>query len=1248
VATQPLAARDRGRRPPVPKPTAAPLALLCAALLAPALAAAPPLTVAEASDFKATSRHEDVMAFCRQLAKESPVVTLDELGVSHEGRVLPLLILADPPVATPAEAARSKKLVVFAMGNIHAGEVDGKEALLMLAREIALAKDHPLLKQLVILICPIFNADGNERITKGNRRHQTGPDEGVGIRQNAQGFDLNRDFVKLESPEVRALVRLLNAWDPAVFIDCHTTNGSLHRYTLTYEGGRCPAGDRRLNAFTNEVLLPEVTRRMQKQTGYLSYFYGNFSRDRSQWQTVPPTPRYGTHYVSLRNRIAILSESYVYASYKDRILATKAFVKNILDFAAENRGRIAKMIEEARKPADDKVVLRYEEAAQGRPTTLLGFEEEMKDGRRVSTGKPKSYEVVYMGGTTAKVAVSRPFAYLVPAGCGKAVEALQRHGVRVEELRENIDLDVEAYRVDHITRERREFQKHQAVSLDVTPRKEGRRIRAGTLLVRTEQPLGSLAAFFLEPQSSDGLVTWNFFDADLKEGADFPVLRLPAKAALTTCEARPLADGRMREKPITLEAVLAEKPLSFSGSPVSGLAWLDADHFLQEKDGRLQKVHAVTGRCQPLFDRDKVAKALASLPTIDDAAAKKLAEPARLRFNPAHAAALFEHQDDLYHATLDGARAVRLTKAPGAKELATFSPDGKFVAYVKNNNLNVVDVATQTGRALTEDGAALVRNGKASWVYFEEIFNRDWQAYWWSPDSKQIAFLRFDERAMPRFNVVDELPLGQRVENTPYPKAGQANPLVRLGVVSVGGGPVKWVDLSGYSEPSTLVVRATWTPDGQTLFFYVQDRAQTWLDVCAVPAAGGEVKRLFRDRTKAWVEDPGDPVFLKDGSFLFLSERSGWKHLYHYGRDGKLRRQVTSGEWEVRQLNEVDEEKGLAYVTATKDSHLANNLYRVRLATEGCERLTDAAGSHAVTVGPKGKYFVDSWSSHTSPAQVRLAGPGGDTMRMIDTNPVYVREEYRTGTFELVQVKTPDGFVLEGSLLKPPDFDPNRRYPVWFMTYAGPHAPTVQDTWGNGRVRDEVLAQMGFVVFRADPRSASGKGACSTWTAYRQLGVQELKDIATLIGWLTKHSWVDPQRVGMSGGSYGGFMTSYALTHSKLFAAGVASFPVTDWRLYDSIYTERYMNTPQENKEGYEATSVVKAAKQLHGKLLLIHGLMDDNVHAQNTIRLMDALQKADREFEVMFYPRDRHGIAGPHYQRLIVEFMRRALRPGR
>jgi dipeptidyl-peptidase-4 len=605
----------------------------------------------------------------------------------------------------------------------------------------------------------------------------------------------------------------------------------------------------------------------------------------------------------------------------------------------------------------------------------------------------------------------------------------------------------------------------------------------------------------------------------------------------------------------------------------------------------------------------------------------------------------------LYFATFDGTRAVRLTSTPGQEELTSFSPNGEFVAFVRDNNLYVVDIATQTERALTTDGTGLISNGKADWVYFEEIFNRSWRAYWWSPDSTAIVFIRFDDTPVHKFTVIDQIPTRQVVEATPYPKAGDPNPLVKLGIVTVAGGPIRFADLGDYSETASLIIRSGWTPDSQSVYFYVQDRAQTWLDFCTASPSGGKPTRLFRETTKAWVDDPGAPTYLKDGSFLLASERSGWKHLYHFARDGKLIRPVTQGEWEARTLHRIDEASGWVYFSGTRDSHIASNLYRVKLDGSTMQRLTTSPGSHQVSVSPKANYFIDSWSNHTTPTQVRLYRTDGTLARTLDTNPVHFIEEYHFAPFELVQIPTPDGFVLEGSLVKPPDFDPQRRYPVWFMTYGGPHssafpAATITDAWSGGRVYDQVLASLGFVVFRCDPRSSSGKGACAAWTAYRQLGVQELKDIEAAIGWLTTHSYIDASRIGMSGHSYGGFMTAFALTHSKLFAAGIAGAPVTDWRNYDTIYTERYMNTPQENPDGYDATSVVKAAKNLHGRLLILHGVMDDNVHVQNTLQLVQALQRAEKDFELMFYPQARHGIFGRHYQRLVIDFMKRTLQP--
>jgi dipeptidyl aminopeptidase/acylaminoacyl peptidase len=1194
-------------------------------------------TVAEKSEYKATSLHADVVAFVEELARKSANVRVTQIGKTGEGRSLPMLVLADPPLSTPEEAARNKKFVVLIFANIHAGEVDGKEAVLMLARDIATGGDKALLKELVVLVVPNLNADGNERIDQKNRTSQNGPANGVGTRANAAGLDLNRDFVKLESPEIRALARAVARWDPAVVVDMHTTNGSRHRYTLTYDGPRHPAANPDLIRTVQSKWLKEIGAAMEKETGYKSFYYGNFSADRKAWESYPAQPRYGVQWLALRNRIGLLSESYSYAPYKDRVLASKAFARGVLRHVAARPDEVRKLLANADQPRD-RLALRTK-AVPVSDVDVLGFGEEEKDGRRVPTTQEKTYRVSFVGGAEPTVVVERPATYLLPPSFPAAVETLQRHGITVEELREDIELDLQVYQVEKVTRADRTFQKHNLVSVEVVRRDETRRVPAGTVVVRTDQKLGTLAAYLLEPQAEDGLAAWNFFDPALGDGKDFPVVRVLKPVPLTRGPVRPLPEDRATNKPITPATLFGRDVPNFGGNPVRGLTWLDdGEHLLQVKDNRLWKVRAATGRAESFVDIDRLEKSLRTLPTLKPEEAKKVAAGPAYRFNPQRTGALFTHGDDLYFVRLDGSGAVRLTKTPGAKEQATFSPDGRFVAFVRGGNLSVVDVDTQAERQLTTDGGGAILNGLADWVYGEEIFRRRPQAYWWSPDSSRLAFLRFDDSHVGTFTVVDQVPVRQKVESIRYPKAGDPNPVVKLGVVPVAGGEPVFAT-SDYSPADSIVARVGWLPDGSRVYAYLQNRTQTWLDVCTMPAAGGPMTTLFRDTTKAWVDDPGEPVFLPDGGFLLASEGTGWRHLYRFDKDGKGRRPVTQGEWEVRTVHKTDLKDGYVYFNATRDGTNALNLYRCRTDGTGLERLTRGDGSHSVTVAPTGRYFVDSHSDPRTPTRVQLWKTAGDVVRVLDTNPVHVREEYRFGPFERVQVKTKDGFYLEGSLVKPADFDPAKRYPVWVMTYAGPHAPTVRESWDGGRLLDQALAGAGIVVFRVDPRCASGKGACSAWTAYKRLGVQELKDLEEAVDWLTSHPWADGTRVGLSGHSYGGYITAYALTHSKKFAAGIAGAPVTDWRNYDSIYTERYMATPQENPAGYDASSVVKAAKDLHGRLLLLHGNMDDNVHIQNTWQLVDELQRAGKDFELMVYPRARHGL-GSAGQRQIVRFI--------
>ncbi len=913
---------------------------------------------------------------------------------------------------------------------------------------------------------------------------------------------------------------------------------------------------------------------------------------------------------------------------------------------------------------------------------------------------------------SAKPPKSRPYAYLFPAELQALTEHLQQAGVQVCALREDIELEVEIHRVPwrgrpalasrgHLGLAQRsrdasitsDAQGQDALATDGQGRdapatKETKRFEAGTILVKAQQDLSDRITRLLDPRTNKGPRVRRLLP-QLREGEEYPVAKLNSYVPITLGPVRPSQEKRPSNKPIIFETVYGpEHKVDFGGSPVSGLIWLeDGEHYLQARDGKLYKVHAASGRSALFIDPSKLAEGLKRLPVLRKKDVESISKRTSFQMSPDHSAVLLEYENDLYYATIDGTTAVRLTSSSGEEKYATFDPHGRFVAFVRDGDLYIVDVATQTERALTSDGGGTIRNGEADWVYFEEVFSRKWKVFWWSPDSSAIVFFQTDNAPVPKFTVVNNVPRQQRVEVTAYPRAGEPNPKVRLGVVSVAGGPIKWIDLDEYAEDNRLITGAGWLPDSEKVYFFVQDRAQTWLDIDTAPRDGGTPKRLLRETTKAWVEPPDTLQFLAggprvagilpairrrdapdtreqgqdalatkergrdaldttttDGSFILSSERTGWKHLYLYDKDAKLKHAITSGDWEARKVHYVDEHGGWVYFTGTRDSHIAENLYRAKVDGSAIERLTKSTGQHEVNMSPTGKYFIDRWSNASTPTQVALCAGDGTKTRTLDTNPVYEREEYRFGTYEQFQIRMADGFQIEASLLKPPDFDSNKKYPVWFMTYAGPHAPTVIDSWQNGRAHDQMLAQMGILVFRCDPRPASGKGACSAWSAYKQLGVQELKDIEEAIQWLKQQSYVDGERIGMSGHSYGGFMTAYTLTHSRLFAGGIGGAPPTDWHLYDTIYTERYMDTPQNNPEGYERTSVVKAAKDLHGRLLILHGEIDDNVHVENTFKLVNALQEADKPFQLMIYPKSRHGIGGIHYQRLIVHFIRSVL----
>ena len=740
-----------------------------------------------------------------------------------------------------------------------------------------------------------------------------------------------------------------------------------------------------------------------------------------------------------------------------------------------------------------------------------------------------------------------------------------------------------------------------------------------------------------------------------------------SRAAFAVCAVL-LASGSglAQQRALTVDEIYdPDQRIDFSGETPSGLTWLSNTRYLQrardETSGatRLLSVDAETGDVEPLLDVEELETALANVPGMSRAAARRAVRAGRLVWNPDHTAVVMDISNDLYYFGVTDrdpfgtARARRLTRDPAEESMPSFSPDGALVAFVRDHDLVVVTVDQRREWALTQDGDADLLNGELDWVYQEEIYGRgNFKGFWWSPDSSRIAYLQTDESPVKAFTVIDHLPYRLEVETTDYPKAGDRNPLVRLGVIPAVGGETVWVDLDQYTPTDMLMVSVGWSTGSEDVVFQVQNREQTWLDLNTADADTGETTRLLQETTPAWVDVHGAPTWLEDGTFLWLSERSGWKHLYHYAADGTVMAQVTDGEWELRTLHGIDEETGWVYFSGTERSPIGADVYRIRLDGSRLTRLSAAEGTHRASFNRGFTRYLDTWSDISTPPQVRVHGADGAEIRIVAENRVTALADYRLSTPEFLQVQARDGFVMEAMMITPPDFDPSRRYPVLQHTYGGPHSQQVRNAWGgSATLFYQLLAQHGVIVWVMDNRTASGKGAVSTWPVYQRFGELELRDIEDGVAWLTQQPYVDGARIGIEGWSYGGFMTSYALTHSDSFVMGISGGTVSDWRNYDTIYTERFMRTPQNNPDGYRRSSPRFSAADLHGALLLLHGTMDDNVHLQNTLQFVYELQKAGKQFELMLYPRSRHGIGDPelstHLRHAMLDFILEHLRPG-
>ena len=573
----------------------------------------------------------------------------------------------------------------------------------------------------------------------------------------------------------------------------------------------------------------------------------------------------------------------------------------------------------------------------------------------------------------------------------------------------------------------------------------------------------------------------------------------------------------------------------------------------------------------------------------------------------------------------------QLTKDSAEEKNPALSPDGKQVAFTRNNDLYSVDVATGKEIRYTTDGSDVIYNGWASWVYYEEILGRAtrYKAFWWSPDSKRLAFMRFDDSKVPVFPIYNSEGQHGFLENTRYPKPGDKNPEVKMGIVNTNAQGIVWTDFN--EKDDQYFGTPFWMADSKTLWMQWMNRDQNDLIIYSVTPADGKKKVIYEEKQKTWVDWFDDMYFLKNGQgFILKSDKTGYGHFYYMDLNGKLKKQLTSGNWRVGKLLKVDEKAGEIFFTARKEATTRYDLYRVSLKGGDPKRLTFGDFDHNVSLSPDGSYFVTTYSNLQTPTRTALLDKNGKLIRQLANAEGSAYNAYQLPKTELVNYKTRDGLTLPMTVTLPLNFDPAKKYPVWISIYGGPDAGTVYDRFKSPLGQTYWWAQEGVIQVAIDNRAAGHLGKTGQNYIYRQLGKHEIEDYVDAVNFLKTKGYVDETKVGITGGSFGGYITAMALTYAAdVFTHGVANYSPTDWALYDTHYTERFMDTPQDNAEGYKVTSVLTYADKLKGTLRIVHGTMDDNVHMQNSIQLVDKLQDLNKHFEFMLYPGERHGWGG-------------------
>jgi dipeptidyl-peptidase-4 len=736
--------------------------------------------------------------------------------------------------------------------------------------------------------------------------------------------------------------------------------------------------------------------------------------------------------------------------------------------------------------------------------------------------------------------------------------------------------------------------------------------------------------------------------------------------------ALPLGDGPLAllasplaAQQLTIDRIYAEG--DFEPERLPSLAWMaDGERFtfvetLEDGTTDLMVEDAASGQRSVLVDGSNLVRPGATDTITIDAYAFDDDEERLL---------LTADEEDIYRRSsrgsfyvleLESGTLTPISRSRGDQQYAKLSPDGDRVGFVRANDIWVADLGTGAETRLTFDGSETTINGTFDWVYEEELSVVD--GWSWSPDGERIAFWHSDQSPIRIFSVQDLSELYPTSLDLPYPKAGDPNSIVTIGVIDLAaagrpegtGSGITWVDTG--DETDIYLARMRWTPDGDALFIERLNRHQNRLELLSADPATGASTVVLVDEDEAYVDVDDDFTWVDGGErFIWTSERDGWNHLYLYARDGSLVRQLTDGAWEVTAYHGLDRDDGVVYFSAAKESPLTRDLYRVGLEGGEPQRLTSGEGSHAVAVAPGFRYFIDTHTTIARPGSTVLRAADGEVVRTLVDNEALVGELADLGLREpeFITVPAADGTPLNAYVIRPVGFDETRRWPVLMYVYGGPGSQTVTDSWGGDRyLWHQALAERGYVVVSVDNRGTGSRGRDFRKATYLQLGKLESADQIAAARWFAEQPYVDGDRIGIWGWSYGGYMTLLSMLREggDVFRAGISVAPVTHWKLYDTIYTERYMRTPAENPGGYDDWAPTNLADNLSGDLLLIHGAADDNVHFQQSSQMVDAFIDAGKQFDFMMYPGRAHAIrernARPHLFTKMTNWLTEHLPPG-